>query len=118
MNPWLLDTFPEELLGEPRNYELSEYLEVPEIKIIEGARRVGKSTLLYQVIYQLHQTQKDILYVNFEDETLQKYSLSEVISVYSERSPIGYLFVDEIQNCEGWVQVVRKMYDRREMKQI
>lgn len=117
-NPWLLGSFPEELLGVPRRYELLEYLDVPEIKIIEGARRVGKSTLLYQVIYQLYKTHKDILYVNFEDETLQKYSLSEVISAYLEHSPISYLFVDEVQNCEGWVQVVRKMYDRREMKQM
>lgn len=117
-NPWLVGQFPEALLGEPRNYELLNYLEVPEIKIIEGARRVGKSTLLYQVIYQLYKTKKDVLYVNFEDEILQKYSLSEVITAYLERAPIHYLFVDEIQNCEGWVQVVRKLYDMREMKQI
>lgn len=117
-NPWLTMSFPEELLGIPRPYDLLIYLDVPEIKILEGARRVGKSTLIYQVVYHLNQMNKHILYINFEDEVLKKYPLSQIINTYSSQAPVEYLFIDEIQNCPEWVQTVRKMYDRREMKQI
>ncbi len=117
-NPWLTGEFPEQLLGYSRNYNLPDYLQVPEIKIVEGARRVGKSTLLYQVIHSVYVMNKNVLYVNFEDEVLKKYSLSEIIYTYLESASIDYLFVDEIQNCHDWVQFIRKMYDRREFKQI
>lgn len=117
-NPWLTGDFPEELIGFKRNYDLFPYLEVPEIKIVEGARRVGKSTLLYQLIHQIHKKHKNILYVNFEDEVLSKYPLADIISTYLEHAPIEYLFIDEIQACPDWVQFTRKIYDRKEYNQI
>ncbi len=118
-NPWLFQDFPDELTGFSRDYNLLEYLHVPEIKIIEGARRVGKSTLLYQVIkYVLDGGSKNVLYINFEDETLKNYSLSNIFYEYLSHSHIDYLFVDEIQNCDNWVEFIRAIYDRREVKQI
>lgn len=117
-NPWLEEAFPLELIGFPRDYLLLDYLQIPEIKIIEGARRVGKSTLLYQVIHTVLKTTKKILYVNFEDEILKQHSLADVVYAYLENAEIEYLFVDEIQNCSDWVAFIRKMYDRREIKQI
>ena len=117
-NPWLTESFPEELLGISRPYNLITYLDIPEIKILEGARRVGKSTLLYQVVHHLYQMDKRILYINFEDEVLRKYPLSQIINTYMSHASVEFLFVDEIQNCPDWVQTIRKMYDRREMKQI
>jgi len=117
-NPWLTGDFPMELMGFPRDYHLFQYLEVPEIKVIEGARRVGKSTLLYQVIHHVLRKSKNLLYVNFEDEILKKYSLTEVVDAYLEYGSVDYLFVDEIQNCADWVSYVRKTYDKKELKQI
>jgi hypothetical protein len=40
-NPWIKGEFPVELTGYERNYHLLDYLQAPEIKIIEGARRAG-----------------------------------------------------------------------------
>lgn len=118
-NPWGSGKgFPQELLGIKREYDLTPYLKIPEIKIIEGARRVGKSTLLYEVIHHLLQKNAQILYINFEDEILKKYPLSEIVYEYLQSSSIDYLFVDEIQSCIDWVQFLRKIYDRREIKQI
>jgi len=117
-NPWDKGEFPMNLLGLNRDYDLTPYLQAPEIKIIEGARRVGKSTLLYEVIHHVLKNHKNLLYVNFEDEILKKYSLSEIIYEHLEHANIDYLFVDEIQSCIDWVQFIRKMYDRKEIKQI
>lgn len=117
-NPWQRTEFPEELLGIARHYYLVTYLDIPEIKILEGARRVGKSTLLYQVVHHVYQRNKKILYINFEDEVLKKYTLSQIIKAYLIHGTVEYLFIDEIQNCPEWVQTIRTIYDRKEMKQI
>lgn len=117
-NPWQVDGFPQELQGLARDYHLLDYLEIPEIKIMEGARRVGKSTLFYQVIHHVLAKSKNILYLNFSDEILKKHSLADIVYAYLEQRSIDYLFVDEIQNCSEWVSFIRKAYDRREIKQI
>jgi predicted AAA+ superfamily ATPase len=120
-NPWITEDFPLELAGVSRDYHLLPYLEVPEIKIIAGARRVGKSTLLYQMIHHLIATKrhkKNILYLNFEDEVLKTYSLTDIVQTHLEYASIDYLFVDEIQNCSDWVSFVRKAHDRHEIAQI
>lgn len=61
---------------------------------------------------------KNVLYINFEDEILKKYSLNEIVSAYREIAPLHNLFIDEIQNCQDWVSFIRKTYDRKEIPQI
>jgi hypothetical protein len=61
-NPWFEGSFPSELSGYARDYDILQYLQIPEIKILKGARRVGKSTLLYQVIRHLSEQGQKVLY--------------------------------------------------------
>ncbi len=117
-NPWFENQVPGSLLGIERNYDITSYLSIPEIKILEGVRRSGKSTLLYQIVQQGFSISKNVLYVNFEDEILQKYSLADIYYAFSQRSSIDYLLIDEIQQCHEWVPFVRKLYDRKELEQI
>lgn len=117
-NPWIKGEFPRELSGFQRNYILEPYLQIPEVKILEGARRVGKSTLLYRVIEKLLKTDSDLLYINFEDEVLKKYTLSEIVEEYRTIAPMQSLFIDEIQNCTDWISFIRKAHDRKEISQI
>lgn len=72
-NPWFGDGVPVKLTGIPREYNILSYLNIPEIKILEGVRRAGKSTLLYQVAQRAMELQKKCLYINFDDEVLKKY---------------------------------------------
>ena len=117
-NPWMEGSFPKELAGFSRNYLLDPYLLISEIKVLEGARRVGKSTLLYQVIEKVLKEDPHVLYINFEDETLKKYTLNEIVEAYREVAPIENLFIDEIQNCSDWISFIRKAHDRKEIPQI
>ena len=117
-NPWIKGEFPRELSGFQRNYILEPYLQIPEVKILEGARRVGKSTLLYRVIEKLLKTDSNLLYINFEDEVLKKYTLSKIVEEYRTIAPIQNLFIDEIQNCTDWISFIRKAHDRKEISQI
>lgn len=117
-NPWLQGPFPEVLLGFKRDYNLLALLELPEIKILEGARRAGKSTLMYQIIAHLHAQGKRVLYLNFDDEELGKHTLKDIYYAYRQKEPIDYLFLDEVQQCSEWVHFVRKLYDTRQINQL
>ena len=117
-NPWIGGEFPRELAGFSRGYSLEDYLQIPEIKVLEGARRVGKSTLMYQIIEKLVRNGQQVLYINFEDEILKKYTLEEIVATFREKKKLQNLFVDEVQNCKEWVPFIRKVYDRKEVAQI
>src|SRR3990167_766649 len=117
-NPWLHGIFPAELRGIRRDYDLIPLLGLPEIKILEGARRVGKSTLFYQLIDHLVELGKKTVYINFDDEELRHHSLKEIYYAYLEQEEIDYLFIDEIQQCNQWVHFVRQLYDTKKVKQI
>lgn len=117
-NPWFEGHFPNELRGFTRDYNILEYLKLDEIKILEGARRVGKSTLFYQVIEYLLTENRKVLYINFDDAELSKYSLKTIVHTFLESNTFDCLFLDEIQHCTEWVHYIRNVYDRKEVKQI
>ena len=86
------------------------------IKVLVGQRRTGKSYILRQVAKNLIDNglpPENTLFINkeFTDfDFLNDYkALDEFIKLYkSELKPAGriYIFIDEIQNIEGWERVV------------
>lgn len=86
--------------------------------VFVGIRRAGKSYLLYQRIQQLLANGTgwdEILYINFEDERLEGMGkenlnllLETHIEMYGKRPT---LFLDEIQNIEGWEKFARRLAD-------
>lgn len=88
--------------------------------VLVGVRRAGKSFLLFQQIQHLLHSGKtwdDILYVNFEDDRLLGFDvhdfdrLLEAHASMSEHRPI--LFLDEIQNIDGWHKFARRLADTK-----
>jgi len=96
--------------------KLSQYIDNRLIKILTGQRRTGKSFLLRQIIKYLIGKgidSRNILYINKEiihfDKLNNYLQLSELIEIYKEElKPKGkiYLFIDEIQQIEGWEKAV------------
>ena len=88
--------------------------------VLIGIRRAGKSFLIYQRIQQLLTEGvgwDSMLYINFEDERLDGLQVSELnliieahLEMYGKR-PI--LFLDEIQNIEGWEKFARRLADEK-----
>ncbi len=80
--------------------------------IITGARRCGKSVFLSQIIGRFFDA---YYYVNFEDERLALFGLSDFSMLYEVcRELFGEaktFFLDEVQNIAGWERWVRRMYD-------
>ncbi len=88
--------------------------------VLVGIRRAGKSFLLYQYIKQLIKeghSIEEILFINFEDERIneiKKDELNIIIDCYRElyaHQPI--IFLDEIQNVEGWEHFARRLADEK-----
>lgn len=83
-------------------------------QVVIGVRRSGKSTLCYNVLKQ--HTEK-FAYVNFDDERfdgLQTSDLNTVLEVlYKIYGDFKYLFLDEIQNIDGWHLFVNRLLRQR-----
>lgn len=87
-----------------------------------GIRRAGKSWLLYQDIQEHLAASKvklqDILYVNFEDERIADIpskDLGLLIECHQEMFGQGkpWVYLDEIQNVEGWETFVRRLAESK-----
>jgi predicted AAA+ superfamily ATPase len=93
---------------------------------IMGARRSGKTFLLYYLIEELKRqgvTKEQIVFINFEDERLNltQADLDLILQAYQEIYPETnlsdvYFFFDEIQNVKGWEKFTRRVYDTKTKK--
>ena len=94
------------------------------IKIISGIRRSGKSVILEQIMDEIKQSGKNVLYLNFEDEpTLEKTpdasTLINYIDAYRKQyakqhknqpeSIKLYLFFDEVQEVKDWASACKTL---------
>jgi len=99
-------------------------LETPEIKkviSITGSRRSGKTYYFYQKISELLNkiAKNRIVYINLSDERLYPLKLNDlqyILEAYYELYPQNknkkiFLFLDEVQEVEGWERFVRRVYD-------
>ncbi|MBI2607025.1 MAG: ATP-binding protein [Deltaproteobacteria bacterium] len=89
-----------------------------------GVRRCGKTYLLFREIQKLKERavpDESILYVNFEDDRLLPMGhkdlgafLDGFYALFPENHDREtWLFLDEIQNVEGWPSVVRRYLDTK-----
>lgn len=86
------------------------------VKVLLGMRRVGKSTLLLQIQEELisQGVEKDqIISLNFEwleFETLREYkTLYEYIESKKVKGKKSYIFLDEVQEVDGFEKVVNSL---------
>lgn len=89
-----------------------------QAQVVIGVRRSGKSTLCYQA---LKQNNLRYAYVNFDDERLAKIEaeqLNDILEIlYKIYGDFNCLFLDEIQNVEGWHLFVNRML-RQKMRVV
>ena len=90
--------------------------------ILVGIRRAGKSYLLYQNIQSKiasgNMKADDFLYINFEDERISDITskeLGDLIDSYKEMygKDCKYIYLDEVQNIEGWEKFARRLADMK-----
>ncbi len=96
-----------------------------QVITITGPRRAGKSYLMRQMARKLFEQgvkKENLLFVNFEDPrftSLDTKLMMQIFDVYKEfLSPTGtpYIFLDEVQEVEGWEKWVRMMHELKKAK--
>lgn len=114
--------------GVPRPEYLARirgFLKTNQVITITGARRAGKSFLMRQSAGDLVKrdvNKANILMVNFEDPRFVQLDAKLLIQVYEAYleflAPEGlcFLFLDEVQEIEGWEKWVRSMHELRKAK--
>ena len=108
-----LDVKPLETLC-PRSETSLVDMKSTQAQVVIGVRRSGKSTLCYQA---LEQTGNKYAYADFDDERLvglNAVQLNDVLeTLYKIYGEFNYLFLDEIQNVEGWHLFVNRLLRKR-----
>ncbi len=98
-------------------YDLEKNLNKRQILSITGLRRIGKITLIFQLIQKLIEDKietKNIFYFSFDEYT---ENLDELIEFYKQiknkdlRDENIYIFLDEIQKLNNWENQIKKYYD-------
>ena len=103
--------------------ERPEYLEqlksvqgVLDIKVITGIRRCGKSKLMEAFIEYIRNSDDNanIIYIDFTDldfEELKEYhKLNNYVKNAYVESKNNYLFIDEVQTCEGFEKTLNSLH--------
>ena len=114
---YLLEFMENDLPDVPVQREMEVRPKKSLINTITGPRRAGKTFYFYQKMREVGK--EKALYLNFEDIRLMNVDfrdIREILRIYSElsNSPPVYIFMDEIQNIEGWEHAVRNLYERQE----
>ena len=120
-NPWWRDgKVPPEFLGRRRKLfsEIGKYIDKRQIILFTGLRRVGKTTLMYQIIDEIlgkGVSPYNILYFSFDE---MRYNLEDIVKHYETdvlRDDISkrkvFILLDEIQKLKGWPSKVKLLYD-------
>jgi uncharacterized protein len=108
-----------------RHYHFSEAKKLAKVAV--GIRRSGKTYFLFQTMRDLIAQEislNQILYINFEDDRLlpidQKKMGEMVDALYTLQPDLHnlrcYLFLDEVQNVEGWPLVIRRLLDTKDVE--
>jgi hypothetical protein len=103
--------------------EVAHKASTDEIIFLKGVRRSGKSTILLNYIEKLNKSgipKEDILFVNLEDprfasnlslELLEEIKKTYIYYINPKNKP--YIFLDEVQNIDGFEKWLLKEYELR-----
>ena len=97
------------------------YHECEVIKVLTGVRRCGKSSIMNLIAGELLTggvKEDNILYFNLDKKPYNTVTAAEeldaLISENSKADGIKYLFIDEIQNVEGFERVINSWREERD----
>ena len=123
-NPWWKTSLVNPLLTKTYKrfafYEAMECLEDEKIRrtvLLSGARRVGKTTIQYQMIDKLLAkgiAPNRIVFISMDHPILKLSSISDILECYHENiypNQDAYYFFDEIQYAQDWDKWLKTLYD-------
>lgn len=111
----------------PRSWylqKLEKDLNQKEVQILMGARRVGKTYLMYSLIQSLIKSgvqSSRILFCILNNYDLKGIKIADIVKEFRTIHGIGidekiYIFLDEVQYVEDWDQQATSLYDTQNVK--
>src|SRR3989344_6327448 len=125
-NPWWEGKFVEESYSREKYLsQVSKNLSSREIIILTGLRRVGKTTIIKQIIKKLledHEAES-ILFLSLDSFNLLEFSIHQLIEEYRKihkksSSDFIYLFLDEVSSRDDFEKELKSIYDNENIKVI
>lgn len=103
--------------------ERTEYLNqlinvqgTPDVKVITGIRRSGKSKLLEAFIDVVIENEPDsnVIHINYNDDEfedlLEYHALLDYVKSKYVKEKNNYLFIDEVQLCDGFEKAINSFH--------
>ena len=96
--------------------KLKNVIGTPDIKVITGVRRCGKSKLMDAFIDWIKQNEKDsnIIHINYNlfefDSIKTAQSLNSYVEERYQKNNINYLLIDEVQLCTDFEKVINSFH--------
>ncbi len=126
-NPWWEEEYlPASFLQRKHIFgKLKDTLETRQVVILTGLRRVGKTTLMKQLINHLIDEQgidpKLVFYVSLDDYLLTGSTIIEIIEEYRKINRVSfsekvYLFLDEVTHQKDFELQLKNIYDQQNAK--
>lgn len=129
-NPWWRD----EAIADLPKWQRAAFRELhtwmkappaPRAVLLSGARQIGKTTLMLQVVDALLRAgvpPANILYATFDHPVLKLAGIESVLDAWREREPkakgLEYLFLDEAQFIRDWGTWVKHQVDFQKSRRI
>lgn len=98
---------------------LIDLQDTPDIKIITGIRRSGKSELMKSYIRYLQESKENanIIFIDFMDldyfELKEYHTLHQYVEAHCIENANNYLFVDEVQMCPNFELAINSLHSKR-----
>lgn len=96
--------------------KIMAYVDTELVKILTGVRRCGKSTILKMIIQKLKSErnipEERIISYRFDSMEYDNMTAKQMYNlIKSHLSPVGktYIFLDEVQEIDGWEKVVNSL---------
>lgn len=91
--------------------------DIRRIVVMSGARRTGKTTIVYQIINDLLESgvkPQNILFFSLDHPVIRAVGIEEVVAAYRNNISNAedfYLFIDEVQFDKDWTHYLKILYD-------
>ena len=102
-----------------RNFYLNKLKDVtgtPDIKVITGVRRSGKSKLLkaFMAYIQANDPHANIIHINFNMNAFENLAEYHALNDYIEKAHLpgkdNFIFIDEVQMCSGFEKAINSLH--------
>ncbi len=96
--------------------KLKDVMGTPDIKVITGVRRSGKSKLMESFITYVRDNDVDanIIHINFNLNAYEHLTEYHALNDYIENAYIpeknNYIFIDEVQMCSGFERAINSLH--------